>query len=85
MYSDIKLYFRFVRSYDFTETMSSGFQPPELITTEADVDPDSEDDEKGERKDSLDVHEEGFICLIFLLTTHISWTYLQFNYLKKLN
>ncbi|XP_045513611.1 PDZ domain-containing protein 8 isoform X2 [Pieris brassicae] len=38
---------------------TTGFQPPELITTEADVDPDSEEDEKGERKDSLDVHEEG--------------------------
>lgn len=34
--------------------------PPELIMTEADsiVDPDS-DDELTERKDSLDVHEEG--------------------------
>ncbi|XP_046973213.1 PDZ domain-containing protein 8 isoform X1 [Vanessa cardui] len=35
--------------------------PPELIMTEPDIiiDPDSDDDEKSERKDSLDVHEEG--------------------------
>ncbi|XP_050674234.1 PDZ domain-containing protein 8 isoform X2 [Leptidea sinapis] len=40
--------------------VGSGCQPPELVMTEADaVDPDSEEDEKGERKDSLDVHEEG--------------------------
>ncbi|CAK1548194.1 unnamed protein product [Leptosia nina] len=38
---------------------SSSCQPPELIMTEVDVDPDSEDEEKGERKDSLDVHDEG--------------------------
>lgn len=40
-----------------------GCPPPELIMTEPDniVDVDSDDDEKSERKDSLDVHEEGKI------------------------
>lgn len=38
-----------------------GCPPPELIMTEPDniVDVDSDDDQKSERKDSLDVHEEG--------------------------
>ncbi|XP_072935165.1 PDZ domain-containing protein 8 isoform X2 [Epargyreus clarus] len=47
-------------------------QPPELIMTEPDsiVDPDSDDDEKLERKDSLDVHEEavpinGLVNVVF--------------------
>lgn len=42
------------------DVSTSSCSPPELITTEADstiADPDSEDEV--ERKDSLDVHEEG--------------------------
>lgn len=41
--------------------------PPELITTEADsvVDPDS--DYELERKDSLDVHEEGLFTFTIIL------------------
>ncbi|XP_014369658.2 PDZ domain-containing protein 8 isoform X2 [Papilio machaon] len=40
---------------------NSGCSPPELITTEPDSmpDPDSDEEEKPDRKDSLDVHEEG--------------------------
>ncbi|XP_041973909.1 PDZ domain-containing protein 8 isoform X2 [Aricia agestis] len=43
------------------DSSSSTCQPPELIMTEPDIiiDPDSDDDEKSERKDSLDVQEEG--------------------------
>ncbi|XP_061383034.1 PDZ domain-containing protein 8 [Danaus plexippus] len=42
------------------EPSGIGCPPPELIMTEADnVDPDSEEDEKCERKDSLDVQEDG--------------------------
>ncbi|XP_038209354.1 PDZ domain-containing protein 8 isoform X1 [Zerene cesonia] len=48
-----------VPKQDREPSTGSGCQPPELIMTEADViDPDSDDDEKAERKDSLDVHEE---------------------------
>lgn len=45
------------------EPSGIGCPPPELIMTEADnVDPDSEEDEKCERKDSLDVQEDGRYC-----------------------
>lgn len=46
--------------YNFNAIDLSGpSSPPELITTDCDsiIDPDSEDE--AERKDSLDVHEEG--------------------------
>ncbi|XP_049885200.1 PDZ domain-containing protein 8 [Pectinophora gossypiella] len=49
-----------VSKQDRDSSAGSGMQPPELIMTEADsiADPDS-DEEASERKDSLDVHEEG--------------------------
>ncbi|CAH2100253.1 unnamed protein product [Euphydryas editha] len=50
-----------IAKQDRDQTASGSFSPPELIMTEPDIviDPDTDDDEKSERKDSLDVQEEG--------------------------
>lgn len=48
------------------DTSTLNCPPPELIMTEADSIADPDSDDEPERKDSLDVHEEGQISISLL-------------------